>query len=180
MENPFSIIKRLFRNPQRLIIVELAAFGLIVAIIEVLGLQIAEKLSQPLLLIMVSMLLIELVLNREQSRGSGVRNQSESQDLNARLGALTHALDDAGRIISAIEIEIESRQELVGKLESQKAIAENAITLSKEQVDAVAAILSRQVSQQSEKDSRRELIKDILIFSAGIITSLLLHWLGVL
>ena len=167
-------------NPQKIIVIELVAFSFIAAIGGLLGLDTYQRLSIPLLLMMLSIFLLELVLKKDSSRANLSANQLDSQDLNARLNTLVNALGDAGRIISAIETEIESRQELVQKLESQKAIAEKAITLSKEQVDAVSAILSQQVSQQSEKDSRRELLKDILIFAAGIIVTLLLHWLGVL
>jgi hypothetical protein len=160
--------------------IEVVLLGFLVSIMGFLGISFAQKISQALLVFMVSLMFIELILKREVPSKSNNLNQLQSQNLNTRLSALTQALEDAGQVINSIEFEIQSRQDLVNKLESQKAIAEKAITLSKEQVDAVAAILSHQVSRRSDADSRRELFKDIAIFVAGIMVSVILHWLGVL
>jgi len=107
------------------------------------------------------------------------KTKTRSQNLETRLGELTSALTDAGRIISAIEVEIHGRQELVSRLERQKVLAERAIELSREQVDAVSALLSEHVTKQSKKDQRLELLRDVLFFFAGVLITILLSSLGI-
>lgn len=106
------------------------------------------------------------------------RSPQQPQDLNNRLKTLTDALAEAARIVSAIETEVKSREQLVNKLEQQMKLAEQAISLSKEQVAAVSALLSEQVAKQSQKDERRDLVKDMLFFIAGILLTLLLSSIG--
>jgi hypothetical protein len=101
------------------------------------------------------------------------------QNLDDRLAKLTQALTEAGNVISSIESEIQSRQSLVQQLESQKVIAEQAIKLSKEQVDAVAALLSEQVAKQSREDSRRDKLRDVFFFALGVLVSFLLSYFQV-
>jgi hypothetical protein len=96
------------------------------------------------------------------------------QTLDTRLQELINSLSQAGSAISGIEREIDSRQELAEKLEKQKMIAEEAIKLSKEQVDAVSALLSKQVAKQSRKDSRADWIKQIFFFVLGVLVTILL------
>ncbi|MEL7524014.1 MAG: hypothetical protein AAGJ80_20735, partial [Cyanobacteria bacterium J06553_1] len=57
---------------------------------------------------------------------------------------------------------------LVTQLERQKIVAEEAIRLSREQVDAVSALLSEKVSRENQAESRRALIRDFLFLIAGI------------
>lgn len=99
----------------------------------------------------------------------------QTQDLDSRLSTLTKALAEAGQTVGAIEAEIESRQVLVTQLERQKIVAEEAIRLSREQVDAVSALLSEKVSRENQAESRRALIRDFLFLIAGIAIPLIIQ-----
>jgi chromosome segregation ATPase len=93
--------------------------------------------------------------------------RSSKTDLDSRIRQLVAALSDASAAIASIESEIESRRHLVDSLESQKRIAENAITLSKAQVDAVAQLLKLEITQSDQRSERR----DYLLFGGGVLVS---------
>jgi hypothetical protein len=132
--------------------------------------------SDAIILLMLSVVL--LYLSYEKLPELIKRNWSQPNNLDARLATLTQALSESSQIINAIELEMKSRQSLVEKLETQKAIAEKTISLSKEQVDAVSALLSQEVSKQSKADARHELFKDLMFFIAGILVTLALNYFG--
>lgn len=127
-----------------------------------------------LTLLLVSFILVELSNIQLSGRTYG-RNNEQSGGLDDRLGNLIRELSIAASAVNEIEAEIRARQTLVATLETQKEIAERTIELSSEQVDAVAAILSEQVSRQSKKDFRQELAKDMAIFILGVIVTLLVQ-----
>jgi len=127
------------------------------------------------ILVFLIMVIVVAEFNRQRINHESYTSTTLPQDLSTRIRILTMALEESGKVINAIETEIESRKELVTKLETQKAVAERAITLSREQVDAVSALLSDQVSRQSKKDFRIELVKDIAIFVSGIVITLLIN-----
>ena len=79
---------------------------------------------------------------------------------------MTNSLTQDGNAISAIEREINGRQELVEKLEKQKVI------------DAVSALLSEQVSKQRRQDNKIDWIKQILFFILGVLATIVLTKLG--
>ncbi len=129
--------------------------------------------------ILLSLSIILLYITYEYlPRLEQLMTTDNKDDIEARLTTLTKALSDAGQIINSIEQEISSRQELVSKLETQKALAERAITLNKEQVEAVTALLNQEISKQSKADAKREFLKDLSFFIAGVIVTIALGQLG--
>jgi len=65
--------------------------------------------------------------------------------LEARISLLLDNLELASNAISAIEVEIEKRKELVSKLGQQQQAAEALSQLNREQVEAVAQLLRGEV-----------------------------------
>ena len=128
------------------------------------------------MLLMLAVLILQTSKFIESSDNEAVH--TEKQTLDTRLLELTNSLAQAGNAISAIEREINGRQELVEKLEKQKVIAEEAINLSKDQVDAVSALLSEQVSKQRGQDNKIDWIKQILFFILGVLATIVLTKLG--
>jgi low affinity Fe/Cu permease len=129
----------------------LALFGLTLAIM--LGFVDNYSLSQnsvnTVMLFMLSALIIQTAKFSDSSETRS--DDIGKQTLDTRLQELINSLSQAGSAISGIEREIDSRQELAEKLEKQKMIAEEAIKLSKEQVDAVSALLSKQLQNKAER-----------------------------
>ncbi len=145
----------------------------------------ASALSIPLsmptdgfIFLLLSIILLYIVFDN-LPRLERLRTAASKDGLDTRLNALTQALNDAGQTIDSIEHEILSRQALVDKLQAQKTLAEKAITLNKEQVEAITALLNQEISKQSKADARREFLKDMAFFIAGIIVTVFLGQLGI-
>ena len=120
----------------------------------------------------------EMFLLKRQPSEKAVRIREYSHNLKSTLEILSKVLEEAGNIIDNIEGEIQNKKELVKQLERQRSVAQQAIRLSGEQVNAVTALFMEQITTKSNEDSRRELRKDILIFILGVLAPILLKWLG--
>lgn len=74
----------------------------------------------------------------------------KADDLPTQITALTQSLNGAAKTIGEIERQIKQRQLLVEQLEREAQTASNLKTLNKDQLDAVAAVLNREIkSDQS-------------------------------
>lgn len=74
----------------------------------------------------------------------------ETATLEQKIQLLSKNLDEAARAVSEIEAEIEERQALVQRLEGQRRIAEELITLNEEQVDAVAQLFRAELRREAQ------------------------------
>lgn len=90
-----------------------------------------------------------------------------------RLEELIRSLTEAGNAIGAIEVELQTKQALVEQLEQQKKIAEQAISLSKDQVEAVVALFAQPVTEESKRSARSQLIQNFIFLILGVILSFL-------
>jgi len=176
----FKIRELAYGHASDYLIALAATLALVISLLDFLGIKLSTtSMYQSITLTLLALLTMQTVFNGLRSSNNVPISKRGAPDLNSRLHELTQALTDAGSVISAMETEIQSRQELATQLERQKAIAEQAIKLSREQVDAVSALLSEQVSKQNKLSARRELIKDIALFATGIFVTIILRKLGV-
>ena len=91
-----------------------------------------------------------------------------SGSLESRIEQLSESLADAAQIISAIESEVDARQELVARLQEQRVVAEAAAELNQEQVDAIAQILGNEVDRSSRQTFIRAVVLNIVFFVLGV------------
>lgn len=115
--------------------------------------------------------LISLVLTYKLR--SDLRRAIKAQTLEGRLAELIQQFEKASSAISAIELEISTRRQLVGRLEEDAKRAESLKALSEQQVEAVAQTLEGVVQQ----DSRRSRWVDAVM---GLAFTLLGFGLGLL
>ena len=90
-------------------------------------------------------------------------SQPPPGSLTNRISSLQAELGKSLEAITAIEQAIAQRKELVDRLEVQRSIAEQAIDLSKEQVDAVAQILNLQLQKESGRAFRRDIVVNVIV-----------------
>ncbi len=96
------------------------------------------------------------------------RSSLTHTDLATRITTLANQLTNSLDLIASIEREVKARQELVKQLESQKEIAQAAVSLTKTQVDALAQLLNIEI----QKGEKRSAARDYILFTAGIFASL--------
>jgi hypothetical protein len=164
----------------RLIVLGLALF--VTVIVMVLAYRADETLpnrTETYLILVASATMFYVVFGDLMIRALHLRQERQkAEQLPERLQQLTDALSIAAATVTEIEAELEKRREIVGQLETQKAIAERAIELTGEQVEAVASILRFQITAQSKRDFRAEIARDILFFVLGVAASYILNRLG--
>lgn len=90
-------------------------------------------------------------------------------DMSARIKKVYQDLESSSKELAIIQTELENRIELVENLKKEAEIAENVISLSSEQVNAIQAKLN----QELNSNGNRSLIQSILVsgtfFILGII-----------
>lgn len=122
-----------------------ATFALLGGITVILGVYIGAKLVAPSL--------------AKERRGT----------LDQRLTRLTSALNDSAQTIKEIEAGMAERQELANQLKKDVETYEHLKSIKGPEMEAVARVLSGEL----EKEGRRSLWRDILLFAAGVIVTVL-------
>jgi len=109
-----------------------------------------------------------------RSRGESTREETLSE----RIDRLSTALASAAATVTEIEQEIAKRSELVQQLEQEKAIAERIVSLSADQVKAVADLLSIPVKRETTRGvwvtGVLTVVSGALFFLFGVLVTLVL------
>ena len=110
-----------------------------------------------------------------------LRSRKEStrqENLSEKIERLSKALASAAATVTEIEQEIEKRSELVQQLEQEKAVAEEIVSLSADQVKAVADLLSIPVKRETTRGvwvtGVLTVVSGALFFLFGVLITLVL------
>lgn len=95
--------------------------------------------------------------------------QPPKQEISVRIENVTTTLKNISTEIEDIQSELTQRVELVAKLKEEAEIAENVISLSDDQVNAIQAKLRQELDSNSGKNFMQGILINGLFFILGII-----------
>lgn len=95
--------------------------------------------------------------------------QNYSDDISDNINIIADSLAKASKELSSIQQELEARIEFVEDLKRQAEIAENVISLSEEQVNAVQAKLSQELEESSGRDTLISILINIAFLTLGLV-----------
>lgn len=95
--------------------------------------------------------------------------QPPKQEISVRIENVTTTLNNVSTEIEDIQSELTQRIELVAKLKEEAEIAENVISLSDDQVNAIQAKLRQELDSNSGKNFMQGILINGLFFILGII-----------
>lgn len=122
----------------------------------------------------VEMLLLLLWLNSipiEQD------NTEDSADMSVRIEAISENLSVASNELSNIQKELEARIEYIDDLKKEAEIAENVISLSEEQVNAVQAKINKELTKSNTKNIILSVIINAFFFTLGIAVPFIINYI---
>jgi hypothetical protein len=93
-----------------------------------------------------------------------------------RVRVLTQALQQSASVISAIESEINSRMNLVTRLEEQARTAQRLYETNREEVEAIASVLRGEISRNDTWNFWLGLAQDFLFTVFGVCFGYLVGW----
>lgn len=107
---------------------------------------------------------------------------TDNEDISIRIENISHSLDEASSELSNIQKELEDRIEYVENLKKEAEIAENVISLSNEQVNAIQSKLNQELEASSGKSFFQSIFISAVFFVLGLIVQPTLKtikkWLG--
>ena len=117
----------------------------------------------------LSILMFELLLLEAVIVFSVPSPTNSADDISEQINVVSSNLAEASAELSSIQKALESRIEFVEDLKEQAEIAENVISLSEEQVNAVQAKLARELSANSGRDRLFNIVLNAVFFMLGIL-----------
>jgi hypothetical protein len=101
--------------------------------------------------------------------------RKEQVDLRHRIERLSSNLQEAARVISSIEQEVQARRALVAQLESDAERAKALSQLHREEAEAIAQTLQIQLRAGEKRAFRGNLLLTVSSFIAGIVASIAIN-----
>jgi hypothetical protein len=92
----------------------------------------------------------------------------EQETLEQRMNALARTMHESSRLLEQVSAEIQMRQVRAEQLKAEADEAEKLAALNKEQVDAIKRVIASELSQESKKSRRREVLIGGLFFVGGV------------
>lgn len=89
--------------------------------------------------------------------------------LTDRISAVSSTLAETSKELSEIQEELETRIEYVQNLKKEAEIAENVISLSEEQVNAIQAKINQEFEANSEKNTNISILINFVFFILGLV-----------
>lgn len=127
-----------------------------------------------LLAISIILILITYSSNDSYILNSSISSTQFTDDLSLRIDSVSNQLSSLSKELSAIQTELENRIATVEKLKEDAEIAENVISLSKEQVEAVQATLNQELEKSSSRSTLISILISAVFFILGYIVNSLL------
>lgn len=106
--------------------------------------------------------------------------KKNTDTIDSLIKSLSESIQNTSQKIKEMENELNYRKELLDDLAVKKEMAEKAINLTEDQVNAIASILNLEIRKENKKSSRQELMKDIILFLLGFGVNYLLIHFGVI
>lgn len=94
---------------------------------------------------------------------------SSSDDISDNINIIAGNLAEVSKELSSMQNALEARIKFVEDLKEQAEIAENVISLSEEQVNAVQAKLSQELEESSGKDILISILINIFFLTLGLV-----------
>ena len=106
-------------------------------------------------------------------------NGQEDVDMSKRINEISKNLEDTSKEISRIQKELEDRIDFVDQLKKEAEIAENVISLSEEQLNAVQAQINKELAANRLNDSILDITISVLIntifYILGLVTQTIIN-----
>ena len=99
---------------------------------------------------------------------------NKEETLEDRINKLTIALKESSHLVTEVENEISSRQQLVEELQKDAEKYEKLVSINQEQVDAVAQLLQGELRKESNKSFVKGIIVNFIFFILGAGVSILI------
>ena len=96
---------------------------------------------------------------------------TDSDDLSSKITTISEELSISSNELMRIQKELESRIETVQELKKEAEIAENVISLSAEQVNAIQVKLNQELEQSNKKNTLTTIIVSAVFFGLGLIVN---------
>lgn len=103
-------------------------------------------------------------------------DNTEYIDISSRIENISQGLAESSAELSNIQKELEERIQYVEELKAEAEIAENVISLTDEQLNAVQAKLNQQLEASSTKGMIQNILVAAFFFVLGYIVQLILNW----
>lgn len=123
-----------------------------------------EKLN--FLLSYMSLCLVLIIMGYILNKPSTL---SDENDISERIRTISADLEKTSKELSTVQQLLEARVEYVENLKKEADIAENVISLSEEQVNAVQAKINQEINANSEKDIVTSFIINAIFFTLGLV-----------
>lgn len=99
-----------------------------------------------------------------------MHNESvQEKDISERISTISNSLQTTSQELSNIQKELETRIEYVEELKEEASIAENFISLTEEQVNAVRAKINQEFTANSWKSTIISILINAFFFSLGFL-----------
>ncbi len=95
------------------------------------------------------------------------RKEEKEETLEDRINKLTSALKESSHLVTEVEKEISSRQQLVLELQKDAEKYEKLVSINQEQVDAVAQLLQGELRKEGNKSFWKGIIVNFVFFILG-------------
>ena len=102
------------------------------------------------------------------------RKHKSQETLEDRINKLTDALRESSHLVTEVEKEIQSRQQLVIELKNDAEKYKNLVSINQEQVDAVAQLLKGELRKEGSKSFWKGVAINFVFFILGSGVSLAL------
>lgn len=100
-----------------------------------------------------------------------ITTDTDDTDISTRIENISDNLSEASSELSTIQKELEARIETVEELKAEADIAENMISLSEEQVNAIQAKIHQEVNANSGKSLLQSILVSLFFFLLGLIVN---------
>ena len=99
------------------------------------------------------------------------RKHRGKETLEERINKLTSALSESSRLVTEVEREIQTRQNLVVELKNDAEKYQKLVSLNQEQVDAVAQLLQGELRKEGTKSFWMGFAVNFIFFVLGALVS---------
>ena len=104
-------------------------------------------------------------------------NSTENADISIRIENISQNLAESSTELSKIQQELEERIKYVENLKAEAEVAQNVISLTDEQVNAVQAKLNQELEASSNKGMIQSILIASFFFVLGYIVQPILNWI---
>lgn len=99
------------------------------------------------------------------------KNESKEDNITSQIKKVSKVLEDSVQEINGLQIELEKRIELVAKLQKEAKDAEDIISLTEDQVNAIRTTLNNELQKESRRSFWQGVAINFVFFVLGALAS---------